>query len=155
MSCSGAFSFIDEATYEPRCGLCLSEQPCQYDCSGESSQYQTPQSKFYYVQVTACPIHTRSYATTLKDVSLEECKLFCTYYKTCEGFRLVSNILSKRNECLLMADLDFDGSCTDGTQQQEIYIPYVEDDSESFVNVGEELPINASAMFEHAGLRFD
>lgn len=151
--CSGAFTYINETDYSPRCGLCLSEDDCSYDCSGATRQYQKPTSKFNFVKIQGCPVLSRPYDRFFASTSLEECKLLCSYYETCEGFRLVGKETATL-ACQLIADLDFTTDCSPD-EKEEIYIPFIENDATDFVEVGGELTQANSSIMSHGELNFD
>jgi hypothetical protein len=142
---------------KPQCDLCLGDIECAFNCSDPSSQYLKPISNFDYAKLEACPVLETTFET-LDAASLEECKMLCDYYRVCEGFRLVSSkdIFDPsfvRTSCELIKDLDFDDSC-DEANKSTFYIPFVDSDSQSFVNVNGTL-VGATEITTHPELAFD
>ena len=135
--CSGVITYVNDD--DPMCGLCLREDQCAFDCSSfDGGAYYVAGSGFDYSKVKACPYISRPFKM-VQGTTLEECKLFCSYYRPCEGFRVTAE-----NSCELIADLDFAESCP--PQDEEfIYIPYVKTTKNDFAKVHgsllESLPI--------------
>ncbi|KAL7535431.1 hypothetical protein ACHAXR_011907, partial [Thalassiosira sp. AJA248-18] len=114
--CSGILVYFDEDN-NAQCDLCLRDTECAFNCSAVNSVYYKATSNFYYTSVSACPALSRPFEP-LEGASLEECKLYCSWYKTCEGFRIDSDPAENKIKCHLYADLDFDDKCT--TSDSEI-----------------------------------
>ena len=130
--CTGILVYFDEDN-EAQCDLCLREEDCAFNCSAINSVYYKPKSNFYYTRVAACPTLSRT-IELLEGASLEECKLYCEWYKTCEGFRLDVDELDKSTACNLFADLDLDDTCS-LSDEEIIYVPYLPDKVEGYLNV--------------------
>ncbi|GFH44128.1 hypothetical protein CTEN210_00602 [Chaetoceros tenuissimus] len=125
--CSGVITYFSDET--PMCGLCLREEQCAFDCSSfGGGAYYVAGSSFSYSKVKACPFISRPFKM-VEGTTLEECKLFCSYFRPCEGFRVTPN-----NSCELIADLDFAETCST-IDEEFVYIPYVESTKSSFKNV--------------------
>eukprot|EP00557_Chaetoceros_sp_GSL56_P003094 CAMPEP_0176494246 /NCGR_PEP_ID=MMETSP0200_2-20121128/9982_1 /TAXON_ID=947934 /ORGANISM="Chaetoceros sp., Strain GSL56" /LENGTH=4859 /DNA_ID=CAMNT_0017891967 /DNA_START=343 /DNA_END=14922 /DNA_ORIENTATION=+ len=125
--CSGVITFFLDDT--PMCGLCLREEQCSFDCSSfDGGAHYIAGTSFSYTKVKACPYIIRPFRL-VQGTTLEECKLFCSYYRPCEGFRVTLN-----NSCELIADLDFAETCP-ALDEEFIYIPYVETVKGSFEKV--------------------
>jgi hypothetical protein len=155
--CSGYFSFFELEEFQVQCGVCLTEAPCEYDClDNPSSSYLIAESNFFYFSVSACAIKSRKFRT-LTGVTLEECKLYCSYYDTCEGFEVV--LQNSTRVCSLYADLDFEASCVEdddsSINRTSIYIPFVNDDPEGFQQVQGNLSLNANVLSEVDSLSYD
>lgn len=116
--CSGMLTYFEDRL--PMCGLCLREEHCSFDCSTfEGGAYFIAGSNFDFTKVKACPYISRPFKN-VKGTTLEECKLFCSYYRPCEGF-----IVTEDYSCNLIADLDFAEICYDD-DKLDVYIPYVQ-----------------------------
>ena len=150
--CSGVITSFSEGL--PRCGLCLRETQCSFDCSSFSGgAYFKAVSKFHYSKVSVCPYISRPFKV-ISTTGLEECKLYCSYYKACEGFRVtteVEGLLSK--SCELIGDLDFAEDCRQG-EATEIYVPFVPRSTSGYFNVLGNL-IAPAPMATHQGLPTD
>ena len=125
--CSGVITYFKDD--DPMCGLCLREDQCTFDCSSFSGgAYYVAGSGFDYSKVKACPYISRPFKM-VQGTTLEKCKLFCSYYRSCEGFRVNAD-----NSCELIADLDFAESCP-SEDEEFVYIPYVKTTKNDFVKV--------------------
>ena len=143
--CSGYIASIDEDTFAPQCVLCEQEEACTYDCSSPDRQYFIASSKFLFTSVSACLRDVRP-LNTITGASLEQCKLYCTYYESCEGFRLIGD--SSNVSCELIADLDFDNSCS---QTELVYIPFL-GDPKDHLQVNGALMSTANLISTHSGI---
>jgi WSC domain len=154
--CSGFMTYtVNDADDEPQCDVCVKDnKACSLNCSkGVVSLYKKAESHFDYTKIVACPFLERN----LRDfdgVSLEECKMLCSYYASCEGFEYSVGAGAIPSRCQLVADLDFSSDTTCSSQSRPFYIPFVVGYTEGFVSVpGTLLP--AAAMSAHVGLGLD
>lgn len=150
--CTGTITHFNDGI--PSCGLCLQEKMCAFSCSSYSGgAYYKAESKFDFVKVSACPYISRPFKA-LRDVTLEECKLYCSYYRSCEGFQITSeNEYSAYKSCELIADLDFAESCSIN-EAVEIYIPYFPGSIGGFYNISGKL-VALIPIAEHKGVSSD
>lgn len=115
--CSGVITYF--VSEEPMCGLCLREEQCSFNCpTYDGGAYYVAGSNFDYSKIKACPFITRPFKY-IQGATLKECKMLCSYFRPCEGFRVIPF-----NTCELIADLDFAEICTP-EHKEYIYIPYV------------------------------
>ena len=132
--CGGFTSLFVDEEEDTQCAICNQEGPCSYNCTEyESATYFVPESNFDYFTVDGCLTKTREYVNHLTEVSVEDCKQYCEFYKTCEGFRVEPNDQGSRS-CILYADLDLLGSC-DVNDRTTIYLPFIDDHAERFAAV--------------------
>ena len=66
---------------QAQCDICLRESDCAFNCSAVNSVYYKPKSNFHYTRVSACPALSRPFEH-LEGANLEECKLYCSWYKS-------------------------------------------------------------------------
>jgi hypothetical protein len=118
----------------------------RYDCAGANKQYALSTSKFFYVKVDGCLRDTRFLAKVIMDATLEECKLYCQYYDSCEGFKIEGS-----STCQMISDLDFDGSCV---QPTTVYIPFLPN-NEKYLQVNGTYTASANIIATHEGLSPD
>lgn len=151
--CSGVISYFIEGS--PQCGLCLREDACSFDCSKYAGgAYFKAVSKFHFSKISACPYISRPFKV-ITDATLEECKLYCSYHKSCEGFRIIAENTetSVSKSCELIGDLDFAEEC--GQEDAgEVYIPFVPRSTNGFHIIYGNLTA-PSPMAEHAGVPID
>jgi len=151
--CSGVITYISKGL--PQCGLCLREETCSFECSKYAGgAYFKAVSKFHFSKISACPYISRPFKT-ITDATLEECKLYCSYYRSCEGFRVIAQDMEtvSSKSCELIGDLDFTEEC--GQEEAvEVYIPFVPGSTNGFHNVYGNL-ISPSPMAEHTGIPID
>jgi hypothetical protein len=144
--CTGVLAYIDD-DYESQCDMCLQGRECAFDCSTVSNSiYFKPESNFFYASLHGCPKWERRF-DVLKGATLEECKMYCSYYKTCEGFRV--DFSDESFECELLAELDFESDCD---EKEEIYIPFVPKGTKGFLPVEGELVHPVNMLTTHAHL---
>lgn len=153
--CSGVLTFYNVTTALPQCGLCLKEESCSFNCSSvDGGAYFKAISKFDYSKVHTCPYQSRTFKV-FHDVTLEDCKVYCSYFVSCEGFRIVSeDTIGSIKSCELYADLDFGTICGDG-ELEYIYHPYIPESTAGYINVfGEPLP-SSQPIAKHPALNAD
>lgn len=155
--CSGILYYFlpTETEFLPKCGMCLQEEPCMFNCSSVSGgAYFKPSSRFDYAKVTACPFFVRPFETFINS-TLEECKLYCSYYETCEGFSFEIDDKNGKIEtrCEMIGDLDLSPTCAI-EDASEFYIPYIPDSTDGFIQVPGS--INAkNKVAQHENVTFD
>jgi hypothetical protein len=151
--CSGIITYFSEEGL-PQCGLCLREEACSFDCSSAvGGAYFKAVSKFHFSKVFVCPYISRPFKT-ITDVTLEECKLYCSYYRSCEGFRVITEDAgSSSKSCALIGDLDFAEEC-DQDEAAEVYVPFVPGSTNGYFNVYGNLT-SPSSIAEHPGIPID
>jgi len=148
--CSGVITYIQDSA--PSCGLCLRES-CSFKCSDyNGGAYYKAVSKFHFTKIEACPFISRPFKT-VTDVTLEECKLYCSYYRSCEGFRVVDLGPTSPNSCDLIADLDFASTCSEEAAE-EVYIPFFPDSTRGFYNIKGRLT-SPFPIAQHGGIPVD
>ncbi|CAB9518256.1 expressed unknown protein [Seminavis robusta] len=134
--CSGYLTYVDETDNNDYCVLCISDDPCEFDCSAHSgATHMLAESKLSFVTVTtACPVQSRTYDSPLVVETLEECKMLCSFYETCEGFAVELNTITYT--CTFHAELDLDAGCFNGANGgSTFYIPYIKEDTQKFLEV--------------------
>ena len=144
--CSGFITFYEDLM--PQCGLCLKEH-CSFNCtSAVGGAYFKARSKFHYSKASVCPYISRPFKS-ITGATLEECKVYCSYYRSCEGFRVTNDHTS----CELIADLDFAEECYP-EDSEEIYFPFLQGSTDGYYNVNGELA-SPFAIAKHPGIPVD